>query len=68
MNRITITTELAAVGQHAVAVVTREHILVSIDDRACIAHRDWFDRAEAAEMAQSLTAFATAEPAELRQP
>lgn len=57
MSRATIEIDLNG-GQQAKSIVTPLHILVRIDDKACLAHQRWFDRAEAAEMARTLTAFA----------
>jgi hypothetical protein len=56
VKRITTTTELAD-GRPVTAVMTRDHILVDINGRACLAHRRWFDRAEAAELMRSLAVF-----------
>lgn len=55
-DSITLTFDLHS-GQHATAVVTRGPILVAVDDRACLAHHDWFNRAEAAEMIRMLSVF-----------
>jgi hypothetical protein len=54
--RITSTLDLSG-SDEATTVVTRDHILVRVGDRACFAHRRWFDRAEAAEMIRSLQTF-----------
>lgn len=55
-SRITSTLDLSG-GKDATTVVTRDHILVRVGDRACFTHRRWFDRAEAAEMIRSLQIF-----------
>lgn len=60
MKRIITSAELNS-GQHATIVVTKSHILVRIDERACLAHRRWFDRTEAAELAHTLAVFASGE-------
>lgn len=63
MKRITSDLELNS-GQKATAVVTLDHILVRVDDRACMSHRRWFDRTEAAAMIQSLQLFVEQSAAE----
>jgi hypothetical protein len=57
MSRVTGSGSRRSAGTGGATIVTADHILVRVGDRACLAHRRWFDRGEAAELIQTLGVF-----------